>query len=125
MGLGVNKEKAFQLLRLSAENGHAKGQTAVGWGYLYGWGVKGNLSQAVVWFQEGARQDAFAQAELGKLYFDGLGVEKDEKLGNYWKSKAYEEDDFPYGKNIDTKSDCGRLCLRSGTKDSVIFGHPW
>lgn len=57
--------------------------------YLTGDHVKQNYSEARRWFSEAANQgDNGAQYHLGKIYKDGLGVNKDLSLAKNWFEKS-------------------------------------
>lgn len=75
-----NIEEAVKWFRLSAEQGNANGQNALGFSYQYGEGVEENMEEAIKWYWLATEQkNARAQYNLGFCYFIGKGVEKDLK----------------------------------------------
>lgn len=68
-------EKASYWYLQAAKKGNAKAQGEIGYHYLYGIGVKQNLSKALQWIQLGAENgDSIAQYRLGNLYLNGLAL---------------------------------------------------
>jgi TPR repeat protein len=66
---------ALIALSKAAEDGHAGAQGALGILYRDGRGVPQDLTEAVKWFELGARQgDPGAQTSLGVAYFEGKGI---------------------------------------------------
>ena len=57
--------------------------------YYLGNGVKQSYEKSAYWFTKSAEQgDADAQFSLGILYYDGLGIEKNESKAIEWIQKA-------------------------------------
>ena len=79
------------------------------------------FGQAADWFLRASDQGyAAAQCELGKLYLDGLGVEKDDETAARWIAKAadtgYIEAQFMRGWMFEL----GRGCVPSGEKAAEL-----
>jgi TPR repeat protein len=94
LGLGTpqNREIAFQLLQLAAQQGHAGAQNNLGFAYELGQGVKKNQKQAVYWYRKAAEQGHVgAKSNMGYAYYYGKGVKQDEKQAVYWYQKAAEQ----------------------------------
>lgn len=68
---------AAQIWLEPAERGDAKSQSALGFLYLFGWGVTKDINKAVYWYVRAANQnEPEAQAYLGTFYAQGNGVER-------------------------------------------------
>ena len=53
---------------------------------------KYNLQQAIYWYEKAANQGVdISQYELGNLYYEGEGVEKDLQKAMYWYKKAAKQ----------------------------------
>lgn len=82
----------------AAENGDAIAQCAFGVMCKSGIGVKANVSEAIKWLQKASDQGlkeakvalAEAQFQLGKKYFNGESVDKDDAKAALWIRKAAE-----------------------------------
>jgi TPR repeat protein len=92
-------DKARRLLNILAQQGFARAQFRLGMMYYLGRGVPQNRIIATEWIrkalpdvrrqaQEGV---AWAQADLGSLYEDGLIVERDTKTAVRWYTRAAEQ----------------------------------
>ena len=85
-GIGVdnnkdNKERAFTLFRLAAEQGFAAAQYFAGVCYLEGEGVTKDEQMAVEFFQRAAdQQNSYGKYFLGLCLGSGNGIEKDEGM---------------------------------------------
>lgn len=85
-----NSEECKKLLcklRICAESGDKRCQNQLGLWYEYGIGTEQNISLALKWYEESAKQEyASAYANLGNLYIYGKGVERDfNKAFNYFQ----------------------------------------
>ena len=79
-------------LRLLAERGDARAQTAIGQRYEAGRGVEADYVTAVSWYQRAAQQgDARAQAFLGFMYNHGRGVARDVAEAVRWYRRSAEQ----------------------------------
>ena len=80
-----NYTEAFKCFQKAAEQGNAFAQSALGFMYQYGQGVKQDYFKAFEWYQKAADQGyALAQYNLGLMYAKGQGVRQ-----NYTKAKEY------------------------------------
>jgi len=85
-------EKAFQLLRPLAENGHPRAQNGMGVLFDGGLGVPQDLSEAAMWYQLSAEQGyAKAQFNLGVMYAQGEGVTRNAETAAQWYLRAAEQ----------------------------------
>ena len=93
-GVEQDFEKAFDWLRLAAEQNDAHSQLLVGLSYAKGdIGVKKDSKEAVRWLRKSASQDfAEAQAALGAHYLRGEGVAKDLNKAKSYLTKAIAND---------------------------------
>ena len=69
-GYGVRQDydKAVELYRKAAEQGHEAGQLALGFMYHKGYGVRQDYDKAVEWYRKAARQgNTTAQKNLSEL----------------------------------------------------------
>jgi len=74
-GLKKSVKRAFQLYQLSASQGHAPGQDALGSCHRRGHGCKLDFKAAAMWFRRAAEQGYHvAQFNLGVLFNNGQGV---------------------------------------------------
>lgn len=70
--------------------GDARRQYEMGKMCYYGDGMPQDYQQAVEWWQKAAEQGNYdSQLSLVKAYRSGEGVDKDEKLANYWLEKSF------------------------------------
>jgi TPR repeat protein len=71
----------------NAIKGDKSAQREVGYRYLYGFGVKKNIKEALSWFSKAAiNADACSFGLMGDIYFEGDGIKEDRALGlTYWK----------------------------------------
>ncbi|KAG0245069.1 hypothetical protein BGW41_004326 [Actinomortierella wolfii] len=95
-GQGVEQSvtQAFQCYLRAAEAGHAGAQYCVGQRWFFGGGgaPRQDYSQAAAWFRKAAKQGlASAQAELGFMYRNGIGVEYDTAEALMWYMRAAEK----------------------------------
>lgn len=85
----VDKLKAIQWLKKSADNGVSLAQFEVGLMYGNGDGVAQDYSKALKWFKKAADQNhSTANYNVGKIYYDGLGVTADQHEAFSWFMKA-------------------------------------
>ena len=77
-------------LRQRAEAGHGWSQLYLGAAYHNGAnGAPRDVARAVHWYKAAAEQGIpFAQYNLGVMYGEGSGVERDERIAFEWLSKA-------------------------------------
>ena len=90
-GLGGKKDiqKACQLYRKAAKNGHADAQRALGYCYEKGLGLHKNYAKARKWSARAALQaDATACNNIGFLHYNGKGVRRSKKLAKKWYKLA-------------------------------------
>ena len=74
-GLAEDDEEAVLWYRLAAEQGNARGQSALGFMYARGEGLPEDDEEAVRWYRLAAEQGyAGAQYNLGLMYAEGEGV---------------------------------------------------
>ena len=79
-------------LRLLAQRGDARAQTAIGQRYEAGRGVEADYVTAMSWYQKAAQQgDARAQAFLGFMYSHGRGVMQDHADAVRWYRRSAEQ----------------------------------
>lgn len=83
-----SQSEALKWYKTSAEQGHAAAQEILA-EYYYNDGRGPQFKQAFHWVSKLApKGDAFAQSQLGWMYFSGLGVEQNYKLAHQWFLKA-------------------------------------
>lgn len=86
-------EKA-RTLRISADQGDAKAQHALGSMYYYGRGVPQDFGESLRWYRKAAEQGlAKAQYDLGFLYEYGQGVPQDYGEAVKWYRKSADQGD--------------------------------
>src|SRR5687767_11906527 len=93
-GIGVEKnpKKAYELMKLAADQGHAEAMGGVG--YFHGTGLVGprNDAEAARWYRKGATNGgAKAQLNFGQALTVGRGVPKDEKQGVEWITRSADQ----------------------------------
>ena len=107
----IDKEEAFLWTRLSAENGHPAGQSALGAMFSTGFGVPVNYMKAYKWTRLAALKGmAQAQSNLGVMYMYGHGVLKSEDRAIQWLQKAVDQGNVLAGKLL------GKIYLSKGLK---------
>ena len=80
-----NYNKAFELIKISAESGTAKSQLTLSIMYRQGIGVKKNEYEGFYWCKQAAEQEVLeAKFQLGIMYMDGEGVTEDEDEAIKW-----------------------------------------
>ena len=87
--------KAFLLARAAAARQHVAAYYLMGQLYQNGYGVDRDYSEALKWYEQGARRhdERNAQAALGYLYAMGLGIPADHATAVHWYRKAAEQGD--------------------------------
>lgn len=92
-GDGVEKDfnRAFELYKKAADQGHAVAQYEIGQYYYHGKGVDADVDKAVMYYMMSAEQGyALAQYELGRCYEEGIGYFKSPLRAKIWYEKAME-----------------------------------
>ncbi|GBB84536.1 hypothetical protein RclHR1_01110021 [Rhizophagus clarus] len=89
----VNKLKAFELCKKTAEINNSMAQYNLGLLYENGEGTEKDLEKAIYWYNKSAENgNNAAQYNVGRCYEFGEGVEKDEiKAFEYYKKSAEKE----------------------------------
>ena len=82
--------KGFNLFRLAADKGYARGQALLGLSYQDGHGVAKNARTAAGWFRKAAKQgDAIAQYSLAHVLNAGIGVKQNRpEAARYYRLAA-------------------------------------
>lgn len=120
-----NQQKAFEWLKLSAENGYSLAQNEMGVLYKDGCDegclVPQNYKKAFNWYQLAANQgEILAQYNMGELYYKGNGVRKDIRTAYKWYGLSAENGYYFAQYNI------GRmLILGHGIEKNEIEGLSW
>ena len=79
LGVVVDEQKAFAMMRAAASQGHALAQHGLGFMYMEGECVDQNGEEAVKWFRKAVDQGLVgSMTTLAMLYEEGRIVEKDE-----------------------------------------------
>lgn len=87
----MNREKAAELYRQSAELGYPPAMYWLGYAYLNGIVLAKDGEQCAFWFRKAAEaNDSQAQYALAACYSDGIGVQVDSVQSVYWLEKAAE-----------------------------------
>jgi len=95
-------DKAFPLLKASAEKGNKKAQYRLGRCYSKGRGVAEDDVQAAKWYQKSVDQGySKAEYQMAKCYVKGNGVPKDEAKAKELLQKALKSK--KHGKEIKAK----------------------
>lgn len=118
--ISIDLQRALVSCTLAAEEGDILSQMILGMMYggtinLNGQTIEQNYVEAARWYRIPAEQgNTFAQSELGRMYFSGLGVEQNYTLAFYWSSLAAEKGDtnsqirlgliFDYGLGVEQSS---------------------
>lgn len=85
----VDLNDALNLLRLSADQGYAPAQTALGNAYERGFVVLADTQRAIDWYKKAAEQgDWVAQFSLGRMYFLENPVTRDVSAAKKWLALA-------------------------------------
>ena len=112
-GVAEDRSQAVRWVQKAAERGHEQSQLGLARWYAYGENVAQDRDQAVYWYSrlakrgndeakdplaflrlvkeaEDGRADAYAQYQLGKMYWDGKGTPVDKKKAVEWLTCAAE-----------------------------------
>ena len=90
--LTEDDEEAVRWYRRAAEQGYARGQSALGFMYAHGEGVPEDDIEAVRWYRFAAEQGwVNAQYNLGLMYADGEGVPEDDEEAVRWYRLAADQ----------------------------------
>lgn len=90
-GIKKHPQRAFRLLTLAANEGHAAAQLAVAQTFISGKVVKRNKARGLSWLVLAARKrHAPAMAELGSIYWRGKVVRRNRVEGLKWYVLATE-----------------------------------
>ncbi len=82
-------DDAFAWFSNAAAGGFAQGQYMTGFMLMQGQGTAVSVPLAVTFFRSAAEQENVpAQYVLGQIYWKGLGVPQDKKVGKMWLEKA-------------------------------------
>jgi len=82
-------DEAFKLYLPRAENGDPEAQYRVGFLYMKGWGVSGDLKQAESWFRKAADAgDSYGEYQVGMFLQLGVLAPADKGAGAAWIGKA-------------------------------------
>lgn len=110
------------LTRRAAANGDPSAQLLLAIDYLHGDAKHAkNPIQAAAWFEKAALQgNSFAEARLGDLYEQGLGVKRNLKLAADWRERSAKRG------NVDAQEKLGRMYLRGeGVIQNYGLAHKW
>ena len=107
--------------RVSAAQGDAAAQNALGFRYKWGVGVPQDDGEAVCWFRLAAAQgDAEAQNALGVMYAEGAGVPQDDAEAVRWFRLAAEQGDAEAHRLLGHMYAAGR-----GVPQDDVSAHMW
>lgn len=110
-------EQALVLFKKEADRGNTMAQAIVGTFYLKGLSVEQDSQQAVKWLERAAKKNIDAQAELGRIYQNGIGdIEIDYKKAAYWYRKELNS----YEKRAQT----GNVDMQYHTGFKYYYGMP-
>jgi TPR repeat protein len=105
--------EAVAAYRIAAEQGHAFGQTSLGFMLEKGEGVARNDAQAAQWYRRAAEQgDVLAQTRLGILLEEGRGVARNDAQAAQWYRRAAEQGDAQAQNNLGMMLQAGRGVAR-------------
>ena len=94
-----DKKRAIGYLRIAAEDGLADAMYQLGWHYYSGTFIRKNIVKSIEWYRKAAdKDDAWAQVDLGKIYFCGeRGVKKDySQAVRLFRKAARKKDVFAF-----------------------------
>jgi len=117
----MNPEE-LAMTRNVAERGNASAQLLLAIAYLNGdGGLARDANQARHWFELAALQgNGYAEARLGDLYDDGVGVERNLKLAADWRERAARRG------NIEAQLKLGRMYLQGiGVEQDLARARNW
>jgi uncharacterized protein len=110
------------MTRNVAERGNAAAQMLLAIAYLDGdGGLARDEKLACHWFEQAALQgNGYAEARLGDLYEEGIGVERNPKLAADWRERAARRG------NIDAQLKLGRMYLQGiGVTQDLARAREW
>lgn len=114
--------EAVAAYRIAAEQGHAFGQTALGFMLEEGRGVARNDAQAAQWYRRAAEQgDAQAQINLGMMLQAGLGVARDDAQAVQWFRRAANQGNAQAQVNLGTMLANGRGVARDRAAAIALY----
>ena len=90
-GLDIEKdyEKAAMWMALATENDHILAAAYMGLMSVNGYGMNKNIHKGILYYKEAAsRGNDWAQYHLGKIYHDGLIIDKDLAIATKWLKKS-------------------------------------
>jgi uncharacterized protein len=106
--------KSRELYKQGAELGDQVGMFNIGLYYFYGAGGEQDYKQAFIWFSKAAfSNEAASQYMLFKMYFNGLGVTKDEAIARNWLNLVAHS-------FLDKEFDIADMDIRNATIDAFI-----
>ncbi|CAB4442911.1 unnamed protein product [Rhizophagus irregularis] len=120
IGTEVNETKAFELYKLTAENGHIIAQNNLGYSYQYAKGTEKDLDKAIYWYNkavESGNEDALFN--LGYCCEKGIGTEINEAKAFKLYKLAAKKGHIIAQNNLGYLYNCGK-----GTKmdlDKAIY----
>jgi TPR repeat protein len=130
-----NHERAFFWFKSAALRGDALSQTSVADAYRDGWSDRGvDMAEAAKWYRLAAESDySPAQSQLAVLYYQGVGVPKDDSEAIRWFRRAASRDDayaqswlgflFENGGGVDPDPEEAALWYRrASTKSAFASG---
>ena len=108
-GVQQDDGEAVTWFRRAVEQGHAGGQSNLGFMYATGRGVAQDDGEAVTWFRRAAEQGrAGGQSNLGFMYSTGRGVAQDDGEAVTWYRRAAEQGNLGGQNNLGTMYRDGR-----------------
>ena len=108
-GVQQDDGEAVTWFRRAVEQGHAGGQSNLGFMYATGRGVAQDDGEAVTWFRRAAEQGhARGQSNLGFMYSNGRGVAQDDGEAVTWYRRAAEQGNLGGQNNLGNSYRDGR-----------------
>lgn len=88
--LNQDYERALEILKPLAEEGHSQAQITLGLMYDYGQGVEKDSAESIKWYRMAAEQGVpLVQHDIGVKYFQGQGVEQNyTEAAKWWEMSA-------------------------------------
>ena len=89
--LNQDYERALEILKPLAKQGHSQAQITLGLMYDYGHGVKKDPSESIKWYLMAAEQGVpLVQHDIGVKYFQGQGVDQNyDEAAKWWERSAH------------------------------------
>jgi uncharacterized protein len=89
-GASVDYRTALRLFRRAADQGYAPAMTDLAVMYEKGEGTPRDYAAAAKWYQEAWDRggEKWAAYRLAHFYENGLGVEKNQAVANFWNTLA-------------------------------------